>query len=108
MKIGFFGMATPETQIGAKAFRGKKIRNVYIGANVSKLAKKTFAKSRVTKIVLRTKKLTKRSRLKKALSGSRVRKVRIKVGSAKVNRKYVKKYRKVFKKKIVGAKVTVK
>ena len=72
------------------------------------MAAKTFYKSKATKLILQTKKLTKSSTVKKALTGSKIKQVQVKVGSSKVNKKIVKSYKKIFTKKIVGVKVTVK
>jgi hypothetical protein len=67
--------------------------------------KKNYKK--VTTIELKTKKLTKKS-VKNALKGSAVKTVRVKVGKAKTNKTYVKKYKKFFTKANAGKKVTVK
>ena len=47
------------TVIAKKAFTGKKIRTVTLGANVKKIAKNAFAKSKARKLVLKTKLLSK-------------------------------------------------
>ena len=47
------------TAIAKKAFTGKKIRTVTLGANVKKIAKNAFAKSKARKLVLKTKLLSK-------------------------------------------------
>ena len=92
------------------AFKGKaKIRTVTIGKNVKKLKKNPFKGSKVTKIILKTKKLTKKASVKGSLKGSKVRTVQVRAaGKKSANRKYVKKYKKVFTKKNAGRKVTVK
>ena len=46
--------------------------------------------------------------VKGSLKGSKVKTVQVKVGSKKLNKKYVKKYKKIFTKKICGKKVKVK
>ena len=51
--------------------------------------------------------MTKKS-VKASLKGSKVKTVQVKVGSKKVNKKFVKKYKKIFTKKNAGKKVTVK
>ena len=89
------------TNIGAKAFTGKKIRTVTVGANVKKLTKYALKGSKATKLVLKTKLLSK-SRVKGSLKSSKIKKVKVSVGSKKTNRKYVKKYRKYFTKKNAG------
>ena len=53
------------------------------------------------------KKLTK-ARVKGSLRSSKIKTVSVKVGSKKVNRKYVKKYKKIFTKKNAGRKAVVK
>ena len=95
------------TTVGAKAFTGKKIRKVTVGANVSKLAKYALKGSKATKLVVKTKKLKKAS-VKGSLKGSKVKTVQVKVGKKKVNKKYVKKYKKIFTKKNAGKRVAVK
>ena len=95
------------TAIEAKAFTGKKIRTVTIGANVQKIAKNAFAKSKVKKLIVKTKLLTKKS-VKGSLKKSKVKTIQVKVGKKKLNRRYVKKYKKIFTKKIAGKKGTVK
>ena len=72
------------TSIGAKAF-GKKVKTVTV----------------------KTKNLTKKT-IKKALKSSKVKTVKVKVGSKSANKKFVKKYKKIFTKANAGKKVTVK
>ena len=74
--------------------------------SVNKIYKKAFAKSKATKLIVKTKKLSK-ARVKGALKGSKVKKVKVKVGKKKLNKKYVKKYKKYFTKKNAGKKVKV-
>ena len=88
--------------VGAKAFTAKKIRTVTVGANVTKLTKNAFAKSKATKVTLKTKKL-KKSSVKGSLKGSKVKTIKVKAG-----KKVVKKYKKIFTKKNAGKKVKVK
>ncbi len=95
------------TSVAAGAFTGSKIRTVVIGKNVQKLEKKALSGSKATKLILSTKKLTKK-KVKGSLMNSKVSVVKVKVGNSKTNEKYVKKYTKIFTKKIAGAKVTVK
>lgn len=95
------------TAVGAKALTGKKIRTVTIGANVSKLYAKAFAGSEAKTVILKTKRLKKTS-VKGALKGSKVKTIRVKVGSKAQNKKYVKKYKKIFTRKNTGRKVKVK
>lgn len=95
------------TSIAAKSFTGSKIRKVTIGKNVSVIKANAFKNSKATTIILKTK-LLKKSKVKNALKGSKVKTVKVRLGSKKLNKKYVKKYKKIFTKKIVGRKVTVK
>ena len=95
------------TQVGAKAFTGKKIRTVTIGKNVSKIMKNAFKGSKATKMIVKSKKLKKAS-VKGSLKGSKIKTVQVKVGKKKDNKKYVKKYKKIFTKKNAGKKAKVK
>ena len=75
---------------------------------VKSIKAKAFAEYKMVKtLVIATKKLTQKS-IKSALKGSNVNVIKIKVGSKKVNKKFVKKYKKIFTKKIAGKKVKVK
>lgn len=95
------------TAIGPKAFTAKQTRTITIGANVKKIAKNAFRKSKATKLVVKTKKLVKKN-VKGCLRGSAIKTIRVKVGSRKLNKKYIGKYKKVFSEKNAGKKVTVK
>ena len=95
------------TQIGAKAFKGKKIRTVTIGKNVKKIKKNAFKGSKAIKMIVKSKKLRKAS-VKGSLKGSRIKTIKVKVGKKKDNKKYVKKYKKIFTKKNAGKKVRIK
>ena len=74
--------------------------------SVIKIQAKAFAKTKAVKVVVKTKKL-KKATVKGSLKGSKVKKIKVKVGKAKANKKYVKKYNKIFTKKNSGRKVTV-
>ena len=95
------------TRINSGAFKGKKIRKVTISANVTKISANAFKGSKATRIVLKTRKLTKKS-VKNSLKGSKVKTIQVKVGKKSVNKKYVKKYKKFFTKKNAGRKVKIK
>ena len=95
------------TQINANAFQGKKIRIVTIGKNVKTIKAYAFKKSKARTLLVKTKNLTKKS-IKGSLKGSKVKLVRAKIGSKKTNRKYVKKFRKIFTKKNVGKRVKIR
>ena len=101
------GKTLKVTKVAANAFTGKKIRTVTIGKNVNKLSKNAFKGSKATKIVVKTQKLKKAS-VKGSLKGSKIKTVQVKVGKKTVNKKYVKKYKKIFTKKNAGKKVKVK
>ena len=58
-------------------------------------------------MIVKSKKL-KKSSVKKCFKGSNVKPVKVQIGSKKVNKKFVKKYKKIFTKKNVGKKVKVK
>ena len=95
------------TRINSGAFKGKKIRKVTISANVTKISANAFKGSKATRIVLKTRKLTKKS-VKNSLKGSKVKTIQVKVGKKSLNKKYVKKYKKYFTKKNAGRKVKIK
>ncbi|MGI6034158.1 MAG: hypothetical protein ACOX69_12125, partial [Coriobacteriales bacterium] len=86
---------------------GKKATKVTLGKNVKTIKKNAFKGSKAKTIVVKTKKLTKKS-VKGSLKGSKVKTVKVNVGKTKVDKKYVKKYKKAFTKKNCGKKVTVK
>lgn len=73
----------------------------------TKLAKNAFAKSKATKLVIKTK-LLKKKAVKGSLKKSKVKTIQVKVGKKKDNKKFVKKYKKIFTKKNVGKKPKVK
>ena len=95
------------TTVTAKAFTSKKIRQVTVGANVTKIAKNAFAKSKATRLILKTKKL-KKAGIKGSLRGSKIKVIQVKVGSKASRKKLVKTYKKIFTKKNAGKKVTIK
>lgn len=95
------------TQIGAKAFTGKKIRTITISKNVKAIKANALKSSKATKLVIKTKTLTKSS-VKNSLKGSAVKTIQVKVGTKSENKKYIKKYKTFFAKNNSGKKVTVK
>jgi len=95
------------TTIKAKAFKGSKIRNVTIGKNIKKISRNAFSGSKATTVTVKTKSLKKAS-VKGAFRNSKVKTVKVKVGTKKQNKNYVKKYKKIFTKKNAGRKVAVK
>ena len=74
---------------------------------VTAVATKAFKGSKAKTLIIKTTKL-KKSTVKGSLKGSKVKTVKVKVGSSKQNKKYVKAYKKIFTKGIAGKKVTVK
>ena len=74
--------------------------------SVNAIYTEAFAKSKATKLTIKTKTLTKAG-VKGSLKGSKVKRIKVKVGKKKLNKKYVKKYRKYFTKKNSGKKVKV-
>lgn len=105
--VTLYGKKFSVVQIDARAFKGKKIRTVTVGSNVKKIQANAFKGSKATKMIVKSKKLTK-AKVKGSLKKSKIRTVQVKLGKKKVNRKYVKKYRKIFTKKNAGKKVRVK
>ena len=96
-------------KIGAQAFaKCKKLKKFTVGKNVTKIGKKNFSGSKKLKtLIIKSKKL-KKSSVKKALAGSKIKTIKVKVGNKKTNKKFVKKYKKIFAKKNCGRKVKVK
>ena len=93
--------------VASKAFTAKNVRSVTIGNNVAQLSIGALSNSKATKMVIKTK-LLKKAKVKGSLRGSKIKTVKVKVGSGSVNKKFVKKYKKMFTKKNAGRKVTVK
>ena len=79
------------TQVNAKAFKGKKIRTVTIGKNVTKIKANAFKGSPATKLILKTK-LLKKKTVKNALKGSKIKTAQVKVGKSSTNKKIKKAY----------------
>ena len=94
------------TVVGKKAFRDRKIRKVIIGKNVKKLAAYAFAKSGCRTVILKTK-LLKKASVKKCLKSSKVRKILVRAGNARTNRRVKKKYKKIFTRKNTGRKIKI-
>ena len=95
------------TEIGSKAFTGKKIRTVTIGRNVERIRKNAFRKSKATKMIVKTTSLTKAS-VKGSLKGSKIKTVQVKVGNKAQNKIFIKRYKKIFTKANAGKKAKVK
>ncbi|MBR2674262.1 MAG: hypothetical protein IKE52_02240, partial [Mogibacterium sp.] len=104
--VAYKGRTFEVNEINTKAFY-KNTKKVTLGANVDTIDKQAFKGSKVKTVILKTKDLTKKG-VKGSLKGSKVTTVKVKVGAKKANQKFVKKYKKIFTKKIAGKKVTVK
>lgn len=86
----------------------KYVTKFVLGKKVKKIAKGAFKEyAKVKTLQVKTKKLKKKS-VKGSLKGSKVKTVQVKIASKKVNKKFVKKYKKIFTKKNAGKKVKVK
>ena len=92
------------TQIAENAFTGKNIRTVTIGKNVEVIRNNAFKGSKVNKLIMKTKLLTKAT-VKGSLKKSKVNTIQIKVGSKKTNKTFKKLYKKYFAKSNSGKKV---
>lgn len=83
------------------------VTTITLGKKVKKIKKGAFKNFRnANTLVVKSKKLT-RARVKGSLKGSSITKVKVNVGKKKTNKKYVKKYKKIFTKKNCGKKVRV-
>lgn len=100
----------PIVRIEAGCFENSKIRKVTLGKNIEQLQAGSFKNSKVNAVVLKSKKLAKKSAVKGAFKGSSADKVTVtvKVGSKTENAKYLKKYRKVLTKANCGKTISVK
>ena len=95
--------------IGSKAFKNcKKLKQLTVPASVKTIGKQAFRGcSSLKTLVIKSKHLTKKS-VKGSLKGSKIKKIRVKLGSAKTTRKYVRRYRKYFRKANSGRTVIIK
>ena len=83
------------------------VKTITLGKKVKKIKKGAFKNFRnANTLVVKSKKLT-RARVKGSLKGSTIKTVKVKVGKKKTNKKYVKRYKKIFTKKNCGKKVRV-
>jgi len=105
--IKILGKKYKVTRINAGAFKGKKIRTVTVGKNVKVIKKNAFKGSKAYRVILKTR-LLKKAKVKGCLKGSAVRSVSVKIGKKTVNKKYVKKYRKIFTWTNAGRRPSVK
>ena len=112
-KIKTITIGTNVTTVNAKAFTGVNITKVTIGKNVSKIKAQAFyggSKGKKLAIILKTAKLTKASTFKNFLKGTKAKTVTItvNVGSKAKNKKTLTAYKKIFTKTNAGFKVTLK
>ena len=105
--VSLNGKTYKVTEIWANAFKGTKATAVTIGNNVKNIKTKAFNGSKVTTLNVKSKLLTKKT-VKGSLKGSKVKTVKVKVGSKSQNKKFVKKYKSFFTKANAGKKATVK
>lgn len=99
------------TVINAKTFAGaSKMKTLTLGSGIKKIAARAFATNKkLTKIVVKTKKLAAKASVKNALKSSAVKTIQVKVGSTGQNKTYAKKYQKTLGAKAVsGKRVPVK
>lgn len=98
--------ASIRAAIAAAGGRNEYVTELVLGKGVKKISKKALKGTKVKTIVIKSKKLKKKS-VKGSLKGSSVTKIKVKVGSKKTNKKYVRKYKPYFTKKNAGRKVKV-
>jgi len=96
-------------KVSAKAFaKYKNVKTVTLGKNVKRLKKNAFKGSKVTKLIVKTKKLLGKN-VKGAFKASKIKTIKVDVSKKKAtDKKYVKKYKKMLVKKTTGKKTTVK
>ena len=85
---------------------GGAVNAIILGKKVKKISKGAFKKTGIKIVTLKTVSLKAKS-VKGSLTGSTVSSVKVKVGGAKKNKKYVKQYKKIFTKKNAGRNVKV-
>ena len=101
------GQTYKVTQIRKGAFKNTSATKVVLSKNVKSLKAGAFKGSKVKTVVTKSK-LFKKANTKNCFKNSKVTTLKVKIGSASVNKKYVKTYKKVFTKANAGKKVTVK
>lgn len=96
------------TKIGRSAFSGcTKLGTVTVGSKVTSIGKNAFYKAGAKKLIVKSKKLTKKS-IKDCLKSSNITTVVIKVSSSKkINKSFAQKYANAFAKANSGKKVKV-
>lgn len=100
--------ASVDAAVAGAGERGKAATAFALGAKTKTISKSAFAgQKQIRVLVVESKKLTKNS-VRGSLKGSGVTTVEVQVSSStKTNAKYVKKYKKIFTKKIAGKKAKV-
>ena len=91
-------------EIGTEAFKGSKAVTVTVSENIMIIRSGAFKKSKVKKLIIKSRKLTKKA-VKGSLKSSKVKKLTINTGNKKLRKKYLKKYKKIFTSKNAGRKV---
>ena len=98
--------ASIRAAIAAAGGRNEYVTELVIDKGVKKISKNALKGTRIKTIIVRSRKLKKKS-VKGSLKGSSVTNIKVKVGNKKANKKYVKKYKTYFTKKNAGRKVKV-
>ena len=107
------GLSVNTASVDANAIRqaiqaaGGSADTLVLGSEVKKIGKGALKDTGITTLIVKSKKLKKKS-VKGSLRGSAVNTVKVEIGSRKVNKKYIKKYKKYFTKKNAGKRVKVK
>ena len=103
-------MGSNVTSVERYDFHGAwKAKTITLGKGVGKISLRSFASNASLRtLVLKTTKLNE-ANMKNCLKGSKVTKVKVKVGTAAQNKRYVKKYKKLFgvKNPVSGKQVVV-
>lgn len=98
---------TINSAISKAGGKTKYVTQVVLGSKVTKISKNAFKGTKVTKIIVKTKKLKKKY-VKGSLRSSKVKTIKVKVSKkSSLNKKYVKKYKPYFTKKNAGRKAKV-
>ena len=95
--------------IGKAAFAGcAKLKQVKGGKSIATIGAKAFKGAKKLKSITITSKMLSKKGVKGSLKGSSIKLLKVKVGSAKANKRFVKKYRKAFTRSNCGRAVRVK
>ena len=90
-----------KTAIAAAGGKVQYVKTITLGKKVRKITRGAFKNTKAITLVVKTKKLNKKS-VAGSLKGSEVKTVQVKVGNAKANKQFAKKYKKLFTKKTAG------